>query len=339
MTALLAGLVIISIAGFLQGSFYLPMTYTRKWEWEHTWSIFALSGMIVFTWIFIILTVPDIFSIYAQAPHRDIVILVIFGALWGVGGVLNGLAMDRLGMALAYPIVLGTVSSLGALIPLVVFYPAALVTVRGLMIIAGTGVTIVGILFCSRAFAGKQPPAESSAENGDGSLAAKLTIAVMAGVMSSLLNVGFAYSAGLIDAASKSGVSEAFATNVAWAIILTSGGCVNVLYCLYLMVRRSTMGRFFGPETVRNLGLGLLMGLLWCAGLYIYGFGVSMLGRNLGVVIGWVLFMSTVIIVGNLWGIWKGEWKAAPYSARALLNRGLAILILAILIVAGSKLV
>ncbi len=42
------GLALISIAGFLQGSFYLPMTYTRKWEWEHTWSIFSLTGMIVF---------------------------------------------------------------------------------------------------------------------------------------------------------------------------------------------------------------------------------------------------------------------------------------------------
>jgi len=234
--------------------------------------------------------------------------------------------------------VLGTVSSLGALIPFVVFYPASLLTLRGLMIIVGTAVTIIGILFCSRAFAGKQPSAQSSSETADGSLTGKLTIAVMAGVMSSLLNVGFAYSTGLIDAASKSGVSEAFATNVAWAVILTCGGCVNVLYCLYLMIRRNTMGGFFGPETVRNLGLGMLMGLMWCAGLYIYGFGVSMLGRNLGVVIGWVLFISSVIIVGNLWGIWRGEWKTAPAQARTLLNRGLVVLILAILIVAGSKL-
>jgi len=154
--------------------------------------------------------------------------------------------------------------------------------------------------------------------------------------MSSLLNVGFAYSTGLIEAAKQSGVSDAFATNAAWAVILTSGGCVNVLYCLYLMVKSNTMKLFFGPETARNLGLGALMGLIWCGGLYIYGFGASFMG-SLGVVVGWVLFMSSIIIVGNLWGIWKGEWEDAPPSARSLLNRGLVVLIIAIIIVAISN--
>ena len=58
---------------------------------------------------------------------------------------------------------------------------------------------------------------------------------------------------------------------------------------------------------------------------------------SLGVVVGWVLFMSSIIIVGNLWGIWKGEWKDAPPSARSLLNRGLVVLIIAIIIVAISN--
>ena len=98
------------------------------------------------------------------------------------------------------------------------------------------------------------------------------------------------------------------------------------------------MKQFFGPETVRNIGLGSLMGLIWCCGLYIYGFGVSTIGGSLGVVIGWVLFMTLIIIVGNLWGIWKGEWKDAPTSARKMLNRGLYTLIIAIAIVALSKL-
>jgi len=80
------------------------------------------------------------------------------------------------------------------------------------------------------------------------------------------------------------------------------------------------------------------MGLIWCCGLYIYGFGVSIIGGTLGVMVGWVLFMTIIIIVGNLWGIWKGEWKDAPPSARKLLNRGLCILIFEIIIVAYSKL-
>ncbi|MFC1607498.1 L-rhamnose/proton symporter RhaT [Candidatus Latescibacterota bacterium] len=330
------GLAIIAVAGFFQGSFYLPMTYTRKWEWEHTWSIFSLTGMIVFSWIFIILTVPDIIAIYAATPLQDIVILVIFGGLWGIGGVLNGLAMDRLGMALAYPIVLGTVASLGTLVPLVVFYPEQLMSLRGIVIVAGTVVTIVGIIVCSRAYSRKTQQSDDSESGNTGSLRGKIVLAVMAGVMSSLLNIGFAFSADIIEAARQSGVPDTLASNVAWALILTSGGCVNVLYCLYLMVTRKTMGQFFGQETVRNIGLGSLMGLIWCVGLYVYGFAAATIG-NLGVVVGWVLFMLTVIIVGNLWGIWRGEWDDAPKSARSLLNRGLYILMIAIVIVAFSN--
>ncbi len=199
--ALLFGLALISTAGILQGSFYLPMTFTRKWEWEHTWSIFSLTGMIVFSWIFILLTVPDIFSVYAGTASRDVVILIIFGGLWGIGGVLNGLAMAKLGMALAYPIVLGTVSALGALIPLIIFFPSMICAPKGLVLIAGTVVTLIGIIFCSRAFSLKEPSTSSSSKTADGSITAKLAVAIAAGIMASLLNVGFAYSIGLIQAA------------------------------------------------------------------------------------------------------------------------------------------
>ena len=330
------GLLFILIAGLFQGTFYLPMTFTKKWEWEHTWSIFALTGMIIFSWIFILLTVPNIFAVYGSVASKEIIILIIFGSLWGIGGVLNGLAMAKLGMALAYPIVLGTVSTLGALIPLIVFFPSNLLTAKGIVLITGTMVTIVGIILCSKAFSLKEPSVESSAGADKSSMAAKLTIAIMAGVMSSLLNVGFAYSAGIVEIARNLGASNAFAINAAWAIILTSGGIVNVLYCLYLMVTRKTMKQFFGSETVRNLGLGALMGLLWCSGLYLYGFGAASMGK-LGVVIGWILFMSSIIIVGNLAGIWRGEWKGAAPKARAWLNRGLIVLIIAIIIVAVSN--
>jgi len=314
------------------------MTYTKKWEWEHTWSIFSLTGMIVFSWIFILFTVPDLFTIYSSVSSKDIIVFIVFGTLWGVGGVLNGLAMHNLGMALAYPIVMGTVASLGALIPLLVFFPATIATPQGIVLILGTILTVIGIIFCSRAYARKEPDEASTTAVDRGSLKAKLALAVMAGVMSSLLNVGFAYSSGLITAAVDSGVSASLATNVAWALILTSGGCVNILYCLYLMITRKTTKQFFGPETLRNVGLGSIMGFLWCAGLYIYGFGVAKIGGSSGVVIGWVLFMTIIIIVGNLWGVWRGEWKDSPKEARALLNKGLIVLIASIVIVAGSKL-
>jgi hypothetical protein len=65
--------------------------------------------------------------------------------------------------------------------------------------------------------------------------------------------------------------------------------------------------------------------------------GAAKLGKW-GVVIGWPLFISLSIAVGNLWGILRGEWKDAPRSARILLYKGLFVLLIAVITIAGSNL-
>jgi L-rhamnose-H+ transport protein len=331
-----SGFVFVIIAGILAGSFYLPSTFTRKWEWEHTWLIYSFSAMFIFNWIFVFLFIPEIITVCELVPLKDIIVLIVFGSLWGIGAVLFGIAMDKVGMALAYPIVLGTVSSLGALIPLVVFFPSTLFSLKGLILFMGTVVTVIGIIMCSMAFNLKNPLVKSQKTSQTGSLTAKLTIAIMAGVMSSLLNVGFSYGTSLVVEAQKLGIPKVFASNAAWAIILTSGGIPNVFYCLYLIIRRSTINYFWGTGTIRNTCLCLLMGLIWCGGIYFYGIGSFTMG-SWGIVVGWIIFMSINIIVGNLWGIWRGEWKVASQQARALLNYGLIVILIAVIIVAMSS--
>ena len=135
-----------------------------------------------------------------------------------------------------------------------------------------------------------------------------LAIAIAAGVLSCLFNVGYAFSVRLAEQAKALGTSDTFASSAVWAPFLTVGCLVNAGYSVYLMITRKTGRDFFGPEAPRNLVLGSLMGLLWIGGVYFYSIGASKLG-GWGVVVGWVLFMSSLILVGNLWGIFKGEWK------------------------------
>jgi L-rhamnose-H+ transport protein len=120
---LLIGFLLVLLAALLQGTFVLPMTLVRQWSWEHTWAAFSLLGMFVFNWIITLLLVPNIFAVYSASPVRDLAILALFGLGWGVGAVLFGLGIKRLGMALGYPIIMGLIASLGALIPLLLFFP------------------------------------------------------------------------------------------------------------------------------------------------------------------------------------------------------------------------
>jgi L-rhamnose-H+ transport protein len=120
-------------------------------------------------------------------------------------------------------------------------------------------------------------------------------------------------------------------------LLFTLGFVVNFAYCLYLMISRKTLGRYFTSATPRNLGLSALMAGMWIGSFYFYGAAAARLGR-LGVVVGWPLFISLSIAVGNVWGLWRGEWRGSPATSRRLLNQGLGILMMAILALAVSNL-
>jgi len=333
---LLTGFLLVLLAGLLQGSFILPMTLVKRWSWEHTWATFSLLGMLVFNWIITLVFVPNIFAVYGASPGRDLAILALFGLGWGVGAVLFGLGMDRLGMALGYPIIMGLIASLGALIPLLVFFPQTLLTARGMILLAGSGLVIFGIVLCSIAGSRRTPSENTSTATRPNFFKIGLAVAILAGILSCLPNVGVAFGRNVVSAAESLGVSPAASGNTVWALLFTFGFVANVTYCLYLIITRKTLAQYWNPETPRNLGLSALMALMWIGSFYLYGAGAARLGRW-GVVVGWPLFISLSIIVGNLWGLWLGEWRGAPAAARRRLNLGLLILIVAVITVALSN--
>jgi L-rhamnose-H+ transport protein len=255
---------------------------------------------------------------------------------WGAGAVLFGLGMDRLGMALGYPVIMGLIASLGSLVPLLIFFPQALLTRRGLLLLAGTALVVFGIVLSSVGGSRRAPSGAIANAMQSNAFTAGLTIAVLAGILSCLPNVGMAFGKNVVSVAGNAGISEASAGNTVWALLFTFGFAVNLAYCIYLMVSKRTLDQYWNRETPRNLGLSALMALMWIGSFYLYGAGAVRLGRW-GVVAGWPLFITLSIVTGYLWGLWRGEWRGAPPSARRLLNQGLLILIVAVIIVALSN--
>ena len=333
---LLIGFLLVLLAALLQGTFVLPMTLVRQWSWEHTWATFSLLGMFVFNWIITLVLVPNIFAVYSASPAKDLAVLALFGLGWGVGAVLFGLGMERLGMALGYPIIMGLIASLGALIPLLLFFPQSLFTGKGLFLLAGTVLVIFGIAFCSIA-GSRRTPSEGTSAKRSSTFKIGLAIAIFAGILSCLPNVGVAFGGHVIQAAAAMGVSPASSGNTVWALLFTLGCVANLTYCLYLMISKRSLGQYWNRETPRNLGLSAGMALMWIGSFYLYGAGAAKLGRW-GAIAGWPLFISLSIVVGNLWGLWRGEWQGAPAPSRLLLNQGLLVLIVAVITVAISNL-
>jgi len=332
---MLTGITFSLFAGILQGLYFLPFTLSRQWKWEHGWAAFSLFGMIILNWIMAAVFIPQIFNILSEAAFSEIAKLLLIGCCWGLGAVFFGLGMDKLGMALGYPVLMGLISSMGALVPFLVFHNDQVFTAKGFILIAGILLILTGIVLCSRAGVAKSDNSEKKQIERK-QLMQGLTIAIAGGILSSLPNIGLAFSGTLIDFAKTKGVSPMFAGNVVWAPLLSFGGLVNIIYCLFLVRKNKNIQLFKSPATFRNSGLILVMSLFWISSFYLYGTGTFKLG-SWGAIIGWPLFISTSIIIGNITGIIRKEWKGAPKKAFNYLFSGIITLVLAIIAIAISN--
>jgi L-rhamnose-H+ transport protein len=333
---MIAGVSLILIAAVLQGVFLLPTQRARQWAWEHVWLVFSLTGMLLCNWILTLVVMPDPRSIFAGVPRREILILACFGLAWGAGAVLFGLAMDRLGLALGYPLIMGLNASIGTFVPLLWFDGRLMFAGRRLLISIGTIVAIAGIWVCSVAGARRESSCHQTSGAPRKRFLSGLVMAVASGILSCLPNIGLAYGTETIQAARNLGASPAFAGDAVWLIFFTCGGIVNVVYCCWLISRHRSMGALFAADRRANWGWSLAMGAMWIASFYLYGIGAAQLGRS-GATIGWPILVSISIAVGVVCGLGKGEWDGAPARAKRLLWGGLALIVLAVLIIPLGK--
>lgn len=323
---IILGLSFIFIAGIFQGTFVLPMTLTKKWEWENTWMTFSLFGMVLLNWLLSWLFIPDLLSVYSAVPENDLIILILFGLGWGIGAVLFGIAMDKLGMALGYPIIMGLIASLGALAPMSIFHGSEILTLKGIFLLLATVIVIFGILICAKAHILKQLM-QNNASRSHSSL---ILVAIAAGVLSCFPNVGVAFGSSVSSEALAAGASGFMAGNAVWALFFTMGFIPNAAYTIFLMHKNKSFNRF-SLMGFKNYLLGFEMAIMWIGSFYFYGVGAAKIG-DWGLIIGWPLFISISIVVGNLWGIKNGEWKDASYVARERLKLGLEIIFIAMII-------
>lgn len=333
---MVTGLFLVVFAAVLQGVFLVPMGFMRQWAWEHIWLMFSVFGMLIFNWAMALLFLPSPRAIFAAVPRHELAVLVMFGVCWGVGAVLFGLGMDKLGLALGYPIIMGLNAAVGTLLPLVSLVGGNLLAGSSLYVLAGTAIGIAGIVVSSIAGARRETTVTTGGK-ARSEFVSGLTIAIAAGCLSALPNLGMAYGGEMIQAARGLGASSSLAGAAVWCIFFTFGGLVNCIYCVTLMIKRRNFTKLFDGKGSRNFAWASAMGLMWIGSFYLYGTGASKMG-SWGAVIGWPVLTSLSIGIGVLCGWWRGEWKSAASSAKRLLWEGLVLILIAVLVVPMGKL-
>lgn len=324
---------LVFIASLFQGSFGLGMKFMAPLKWEAWWFVHATVAMIVMpiTWAWLV--VPDLFQIISEAPSSSIVLGMVFGFLWGIGGILFGKSIPYIGISLTYGIVMGTTSVVGSLIPYFQLDNAFELKAFP-YVMAGVLLMLVGVVIT--AYAGVQrDKVFKKVNNSKINLKLGLTIALISGLLSALLNVGFVSALPVAQTAEDYGVLTRNSSLAAWVVVLVGAYIMNAGYSLFLLIKNNSWNSFLISNSSKAYAWSIGAGLLWFGALGIYGQGATLLGE-LGPVIGWPILLGVSLIVSNFWAYINNEWENAkkPFS---ILMLGLLILIVATAVLGYSN--
>jgi L-rhamnose-H+ transport protein len=360
------GVIFHWLGGLCSASNFIPFRGIKRWSWEIYWIIQGVAAWLIAPVVVASLLVPDVFGILHRSPSSSIHWAILFGLLWGVGGLTFGLAIRYLGLGLGYAIALGFCTAFGTLVPPIYdgLWHQITHTTSGLVTLAGVGLSLLAIAVSGAAGAAKEKEMtpQDKAETGerDYSFIKGLLVAIFAGVMSSFF--AFALRAGkpigdiTHDVLIANGRATLWSNLPVLVVLLWGGFATNFIWSLILIFRNKSFRQFAGEpgdnpmgtapttgETLesvdpRGLLLQIAPGVLIrnylfaaMAGViwYFQFFFYSMGQTKMGKYdfASWTLHMASIIIFANLWGLALREWRGTSRKTRALVLCGLVLLV------------
>lgn len=326
------GIVLLFLAGFAQGTFGIGMKRISPLSWESFWLVYSVVGMLLIPLVWGIIATPCFFEAIFQTDISCLISSFILGFLWGIGGILFGVGVNYVGVSITNGVVMGLAGGLGAIIPLfgidgVTKQPSFIYVIIGVIAM------LVGVFFS--AYSGILRDRKRSENVSKQSKSFKgLFIVVLAGILSSLLNIGFEEATPIVVAAKNMGAPDEAASIPARAFVVLGGLFMNAGYAIFLLIRNSSWRDFnsisVNKGSYRSIFMAAFTGLLWFLPLGLSGIVAVSIGE-LGNVITWPVMLSLSLIFGNIWGYFTGEWKDSK-KAFSVMILSSVILIVACLI-------
>ena len=330
------GLLIIAVGAFCQSSCYVPINRIKEWSWESYWIVQGVFAWLIFPFLGALLAVPaghSLCELFTAGNSVDIGMTILFGALWGVGGLTFGLSMRYLGVALGQSISLGTCAGLGTVlgpVMLHIFYPeAGHLEKLTWAVIIGVVVTLIGISIIG--VAGNMKAATLSEEEKkaavkDFNFPKGITIALLAGFMSACFNVGLEFGSGLHFAET----GDMFKTLPATMLVTLGGFVTNAVYCFYQNAKNKTWGDYGKTSLyLNNILFCALAGALWYSQFFGLSLGKGFLTSSPALMtFAFCILMALNVVFSNVWGIILKEWKGCSQKTIAVLVIGIVVLII-----------
>lgn len=319
---IIIGLLIIAIGSFCQSSSYVPIKRVKDWSWESFWLVQGVFAWVVFPLLGAMLAVPSghtLMEAYSANP-TDALLAILFGVLWGIGGLTFGLSMRYLGVALGQSISLGTCAGLGTILtPLFLGKPGDLT----MPVIVGVVVTLFGIAIIG--IAGNMRAKTAGETVKDFNFGKGITVALIAGVMSACFSIGLGFGSSLCFEETP----EIYRTLPATFLVTLGGFFTNAVYCLWQNGRNKTFSDYGKTSLyLNNILFCALAGLLWYSQFFGLALGKGFLVNSATLLtFSWCILMSLNVTFSNVWGIILKEWQGTTFKTKTVLVAGLIVLI------------
>jgi len=250
------------LGGLASASFYVPYRGVKRWSWETYWLVGGFFSWIIAPWLLGLFLTRDLFRVLSETPAATIFWAILFGLLWGVGGLTFGLTMRYLGLSLGMAVVLGLCAAFGTLIPPIfrgVFFTEILGSLSGRVIIGGVVVCLLGI--GAAGIAGVCKERRMSAEQKtvaikEFDLKKGLGVAILSGVMSACFAYGLAAGAPIKELTLKHGTPTLWQGLPVLVVVLIGGFTTNFLWCVALNFRNKTGFEYFTSDARKYQAIG-----------------------------------------------------------------------------------
>jgi L-rhamnose-H+ transport protein len=333
------GIVFHWIGGFSSASFYVPINKVKQWTWAVYWISLGFVAWIIMPTVGGLLTAPDLFEIIRSSDARAMFGAYILGVFWGFGGLMSGLGIRYMGLALGQSVSLGVCAVVGTLVPAFLANQIMdlLTTLPGHIVIAGLLVCILGIAFTGYAGFLKDKllsDEEKKKSIAEFSMAKGFLMAIGGGIMSAFMAFSFMAGKPIAEMAVTHGTQTVFMNNPVLIFSLGGGFTTNFVYAMIMCFKHKSFGDFVLKErkvlTVNYL-MAILSGIMWYGQFFFYGMGTTKMGHF--DFSSWSIHMSSIIIFSNLWGLKLKEWAAVNQKVRNYLWGGIILLILSVVMI------
>src|SRR5574344_2181852 len=326
---IILGLIIIAIGAFCQSSSYVPINKIKDWSWESYWIVQGVFAWLILPLLGALLAVPQghsLFELFTAGNSFSVWMTILFGVLWGVGGLTFRLSIRYLGVALGQSIALGTCAGLGTILTPVFTGNMQDLTMP---VIVGVVITLIGIAIIG--IAGSMKSASLSEEEKkeavkDFNFTKGIIVALLAGFMSACFAIGLGKGESLCFKDSN----PMFATLPATFMVTLGGFLTNAVYCFFQNSKNKTWGDYGKTSLyVNNILFCALAGVLWYSQFFGLSLGKGFLTSSpVLLTFSWCILMALNVTCSNVWGIILKEWKGCSSKTITVLVLGIIILII-----------